>query len=98
LFKTSNYIEDDSLYINGVLVANRAVIDLSELSFSEKDMNINIGFYNFLLTLRVYMTNVMLYVLIGFIVFVLPTYYYFIKRDDDVYVDEDLLREKYGRP
>jgi hypothetical protein len=97
LFKTSNYIEDDSLYINGVLVANRAVIDLSELSFSEKDMNINIGFYNFLLTLRVYMINVMLYVLIGFILIVLPTYYYFTKKDDDVYVDEDLLREKYGR-
>jgi hypothetical protein len=43
------------------------------------------------------MINVMLYVLIGFILIVLPTYYYFTKKDDDVYVDEDLLREKYGR-
>jgi hypothetical protein len=98
LFKTSNYIEDESLYINGVLVANRVVIDLEELSFSEKDLSINIGFYNAILTLRVYMVNVMLYVLIEFIIIIWPIYHHFTKGDDEEYVDEDLLREKYGRP
>ncbi|MCK7486784.1 MAG: hypothetical protein MZU97_15710 [Bacillus subtilis] len=96
LFKTSNFIEDDLLHINGVLVANRAVIDLNQLGFSEKEMNINISLYNALLTLRVYMANVTLYVLVGFIFIVLPIYYRLTKSDDDSYIDEDLLREKYG--
>jgi hypothetical protein len=98
LFKTSNYIKDDQLYINGVLVANRAVIDLNDLSFSEDDMRINIGFYNLLLTVRVYTVNVMLYVLLELIFVILPIYYHFNKNDDDEYIDEDLLREKYGSP
>lgn len=98
LFKTHNYIEDDLLYINGVLVENRAIIVLNELSYSEEDMSINIGFYNNLLTLRVYMVNVMLYLLIGLIAIIFPVYYHFTKNDDEVYVDEDLLREKYGSP
>lgn len=98
LYKTSNYIDDNALYINGVLVGNRAIIDLDGLSFSEKDINIHVGFYNVLLTLRVYMTNIMLYLLIGSTVIVLPIYSYFTKNDDESYVDEDLLREKYGNP
>jgi hypothetical protein len=96
LYKTSNYIDDNMLHINGVLVRNRAIIDLNQLSFSEKDMNIPIGFYNALLTLRVYMVNIMLYLSLGFVVILLPLYVHFIKNDDETYIDDDLLREKYG--
>ena len=97
-YKTSNYIENDLLYINGVLVSNRAIIDLNGLNYSEKNMNINIDFYNILLKVRVYFINVMLYVLIGFIMIIFPIYSYFSKSDDEEYIDEDLLREKYGNP
>ena len=97
-FKTSNYIKDDQLYINGVLVANQAIIDINDLSFSEDDMHINIGFYNLLLKVRVYTVNVMLYMLLELIFVILPIYYHFSKNDDEEYIDEDLLREKYGSP
>jgi hypothetical protein len=96
LFKTSHNINDNQLFINGILTDHTAVIDLSELSFSEKDMHIPIGFYNVLLTTRVYMVNVMLYMLVEFLVVILPIYQYFTRNDDDTYIDEDLLREKYG--
>jgi hypothetical protein len=59
-------------------------------------MHIPIGFYNVLLTTRVYMVNVMLYMLVEFLVVILPIYQYFTKNDDETYIDEDLLREKYG--
>lgn len=95
LYKTSNYIEDHDLYINGVLTENRVIINLDELSFSEKDMHLNIDLYNLLLTVRVYTVNVMLYLLIGIVGIILPIYFYFTKKDDDHYIDEDLLREKY---
>ena len=96
LFKTSHNIKNKQLYINGVLTDHTAIIDLSELSFSEKDMHISIGFYNILLTTRVHMVNVMLYMLVEFLVLIFPIYQYFTRNDDDTYIDEDLLREKYG--
>jgi hypothetical protein len=95
LYKSSNYIEDNHLYMNGVLAEYRVIIDLDELSFSEKDLHINIDFYNHLLTIRVYTVNVMLYLLIGVVGIIVPIYLYFTKNDDDHYIDENSLREKY---
>lgn len=95
LFKTSNYIKGDNLYLNGVLVENRVVVHLDELSFSEEGLNLNVDFYNALITVRVYMVNIMVLILVECLFIVFPIYYHFVKQNEDEYIDEDVLREKY---
>ena len=93
LHKTSNYIENDQLYINGVLASNQVAINLSELGFDEVSMQVSMVLYNTVTTLSVYMANISVYLLIGSLLVYLVLAYTKKTPSKNGLIDDDLKRE-----